>query len=208
MIAKAARIDGGRGGYNNESVNVATDAIQELTAQLRTARRASRDEREMLRRARELALRMAATPSAWVEERLYNANPEQGFGVHILHEEPDHSLTIMAVSWLPKRGAPPHDHGTWAVLAGVEGVERNALYERIDDRATPGFAELRKVTEKAVGPGEVLCMAAGSIHAVSNDSGSITLSLHIYGRNLQHVRRSKFDPEKRTETPFAVKLEG
>lgn len=189
-------------------MNVATDAIHELAAQLRTARRESRDEREMLRRVRELALRMAATPAAWVEERLYNANPEQGFGVHILHEEPDHSLTVMAVSWLPNRGAPPHDHGTWAVLAGVDGVERNALYERMDDRATPGYAELRKVTEKAVGPGEVLCMAAGSIHSVSNDCGRTSLSLHIYGRNLQHVRRSKFDPEKRTETPFAVKLEG
>jgi hypothetical protein len=22
------------------------------------------------------------------------------------------------VSWLPGRGTPPHDHGTWAVVAG------------------------------------------------------------------------------------------
>jgi predicted metal-dependent enzyme (double-stranded beta helix superfamily) len=114
----------------------------------------------------------------------------------------------MAVSWLPHRGAPPHDHGTWAVLAGVDGTERNELYERVDDRRVPGYAVLRKVTDKPVGEGEVLCMATGAIHGVANDSDRTTLSLHIYGRNLQYVRRSKFDPEKHAETPFTVKLAG
>jgi predicted metal-dependent enzyme (double-stranded beta helix superfamily) len=189
-------------------MTVETHAIEDLAADLRRAREQAKDERDMLRRVRELALRTAATPDSWVEGRLYNADPEQGFGVHLLHEEPDHSLTIMAVSWLPHRGAPPHDHGTWAVLAGVDGIERNHLYERTDDRKTEGHAVLRKVVEKAIGAGEALCMAEGSIHGVSNDSDRTTLSLHIYGRNLQYVRRSKFDLEKQTQTPFTVKLGG
>jgi len=189
-------------------MTVETHAIEDLAADLRRARQDARDERDMLRRVRELALRTAAVPGSWVEDGLYEADDEQGFGVHLLHEEPDHSLTIMAVSWLPHRGAPPHDHGTWAVLAGVDGTERNDLYERTDDGKTEGHATLRKVVEKKVGVGEVLCMAEGSIHGVANDSDRTTLSLHIYGRNLQYVRRSKFDPENHTVTPFTVKLEG
>ena len=189
-------------------MTVQTYAIADLAADLRRIAADVPDEREVLRRVRELAKRAAASSPGWVEKRFYTADEEQGFGVHLLHEEPDHSLTIMAVSWLPHRGAPPHDHGTWAVLAGVDGVERNVLYERMDDRSRPGYAELRQVTVKDVGDGDVLAMAAGSIHAVSNDSDRTTLSLHVYGRNLQYVRRSKFDLENRTETPFAVRLEG
>ena len=45
--------------------------------------------------------------------------------VHVLHEESDHRLAVFAVSWLPGRGVPPHDHGTWAIVVGVDGPEKN-----------------------------------------------------------------------------------
>jgi hypothetical protein len=31
------------------------------------------------------------------------------------------SLWVVAASWLPGRGAPPHDHGTCAIIVGVDG---------------------------------------------------------------------------------------
>jgi predicted metal-dependent enzyme (double-stranded beta helix superfamily) len=186
-------------------MTVETYTISDLASDLRDIAAGAFEEREILRRVRFLALRAAASSSAWMEKRFYTADAEQGFGVHLLHEEPDHALAIMAVSWLPHRGAPPHDHGTWAVLAGVDGVERNVLYERIDDRSRAGHAELRQVTVRNVGEAQVLTMAAGSIHAVSNDSDRTTLSLHIYGRNVQYLARSSFDPGKCTQTPFTVK---
>ena len=39
-------------------------------------------------------------------------DPVQGFGFQTLHEEPDHTLAVAALSWLPGRGTPPHDHDT------------------------------------------------------------------------------------------------
>ena len=160
-------------------------------------------------RVRPLARQAALSRDSWLEKRFYVANPEQGFGVYLLHEEGDHSLAVFAVSWLPHRGAPPHDHGTWAVVASVEGPEKNEFFERRDDRGRPGYAELEKVGEKVFDVGDVLAMRTGQIHSIWNESDAVSLSLHIYGKNMniQNTGRSQFDVEKRTETPFVLKIE-
>lgn len=123
-----------------------------------------------------------------------------------MHEEPDHSLAVFVVSWLPGRGAQAHDHGTWAVVAGVDGDERNVRYERLDDRNTPGHAELEVKDESTAGPGSLVCIRTGGIHAVWNDTDKMTLSLHTYGHHFNHTNRSKFDPDRGTEEPFIVKV--
>lgn len=153
---------------------------------------------------RPLAGRLA-TERGWVRPAHYGCDEAQGFGVHLLHEEPDHSLAVFAVAWLPGRGAPPHDHGTWAVVAGVDGPERNTFWRRLDDRSRPGYAELRKAGEKVFAEGDVLTMLPGAIHSVDNCTGQVTLSLHVYGRHINHTDRSSYDPEAGTEQPFKVK---
>jgi hypothetical protein len=45
------------------------------------------------------------------------------------------------------------------------------------------------------------------IHKVWNESNAVTLSLHIYGKHINHTPRSQFDPEKRSELPFIVKVD-
>jgi len=163
------------------------------------------DERRIMAALRPLVQRLAHS-AAWVEPRLYEADAEQGFGAHVLHEEPDHSLAVLAVSWLPGRGIPPHDHGTWGVVVGVDGLEENAFWERTDDRSRPGYAEVRRIGKKVFGPGDVLAMPTGAIHSVRNETGQVTLSLHVYGKHINFTERSKFDPDQRTETPFILKL--
>src|SRR6266581_2926870 len=133
-------------------------SIKNLVNDLRRLVSEVMDERDVLSKVRPLANRAALSKDLWLERRFYKADPDQGFGVHLLHEEPDHSLAIFAVSWLPKRGAPPHDHGTWAVVAGVDGPEKNEFFERSDDRSRPGYAELKKVGEKVFDAGDVLAM--------------------------------------------------
>ena len=159
----------------------------------------------MLSRVRRLAPKFALA-EGWVQRRYYEADPEQGFGVHVLHEEPDHTLAVFAVSWLPSRGTPAHDHGTWAVIVGVDGAEKNVFWERADDRTRPGYAELRKIGEKLADRGDVVAMPAGAIHSVHNESERVTLSLHVYGKHVNHTERSQFDPARRTETAFKIRL--
>jgi predicted metal-dependent enzyme (double-stranded beta helix superfamily) len=179
--------------------------LPRFVADLRRISRASASERELLAEVRPLA-RDFALQKTWLEPRHFEGNPEQGFGVTVLHEEPDHTLAVFAVNWLPGRGTPPHDHGTWAVVVGVEGPERNRFFERTDDRLRPGYAELTQVGDKVFGPGEVLALPAGAIHAVVNESSQTSLSIHVYGKHVNHTNRSQFDPEARTETAFVLQV--
>lgn len=182
-------------------------SIPDLVADLKRLVAEAADEREILSRVRPLARRAALARDSWLEKRHYTADPKQGFGLHLLHEEPDHTLAVFAVSWLPNRGAPAHDHGTWAVVVGVDGPEKNVFFQRMDDRTCPGYAELKKVGERVFDFGDVLAMPTGGLHSIWNESDAVSVSLHIYGKHLNYTGRSQFDPEARTEVPFVVKIE-
>jgi predicted metal-dependent enzyme (double-stranded beta helix superfamily) len=175
-----------------------------LVAGLRDARAAARSESDMLVRVRTLAKRAAASRHHWLRPGMCVPDDTQGFGVCVLHEEADHQLAVFVVSWLPDRGTPPHDHGTWAVVVGLDGDERNVFWQRLDDRSRPGRARIFKVRQSRVGPGDVVAMPSGAIHSVWNDGDRIAASLHIYGRHVNHTQRSRFDPAASTETPYRL----
>lgn len=167
--------------------------------------RGAREEPRLLAELAPLAQRFAISRT-WLQPRHYEVDREQGFGAHVLHEEPDHSLAVFAASWLPGRGTPAHDHGTWAIVVGVDGPEENVFWKRMDDGSQPGRAELERTGEQVLHPGEVLAMPACTIHSVRNASAQATLSLHVYGRHINYTQRSQFDPERHTQTPFIVRL--
>ena len=119
----------------------------------------------------------------------------------MLHEEDDHANAVFVVSWLPNRGTPPpHDHGTWAVVASIEGKEKETMWRRNDD-AKPGYADLEQGTEAIMTAGKVSCMLSGDIHTVWNVSDDISLSLHTYGKHVNFTDRSQFDPEPSRRSP-------
>ena len=187
-------------------MNDSAYALAEFIGDMRRIVAAGRDENEIIMGMRPLVQRFAKS-SSWRKPDHYKVDPEQGFGVYPLHEEPDRSLAVFAVSWSPGRGTPPHDHGIWSVVVGVDGPEKNLFWERVDDGSRSGYAELRKIGEKVFGPGEVLAMPAGTIHSVVNESAEVTMSLHVYGKHINYTTRSQFDPARRTEKPFIVKME-
>jgi predicted metal-dependent enzyme (double-stranded beta helix superfamily) len=179
--------------------------IERFVGDLQRSSSAARDEQRLLAALGPLVKRFALSPT-WRERRYYEVDSDQGFGVHLLHEESDHTLAVFAASWLPGRGTPPHDHGTWAIVVGIDGPEKNVFWTRVDDGSRAGYAELRQIEEKVLQPGEVLAMPTGVIHSVRNESAQITLSLHVYGKHTNFTNRSQFDPERRTQTPFILKL--
>lgn len=131
----------------------------------------------------------------------YDCDEEQGFGINILHEEPDHTLLVEAIAWLPGRGVKPHDHQTWGVVVGLDGRETNVNWVRRDDGSRAGYADLVPGHEVEVGDGDVVAFLPDDIHSVRNDSDKPTLSLHIYGKSLAHIDRSEFDPEANVQRP-------
>jgi len=146
----------------------------------------------------------AAAELAWRKVDMYIADPKLGFGSTLLHAESDNSLFIVIDSWLPGRGVRPHDHGTWAVVVGVTGPEKNTFWKRIDDSSCEGHAELRKIEEKTISIGDVVSMRTGEIHSVVNETSETILSFHVYGKHLNYTGRSQYDVENNQEIPFVI----
>jgi len=181
-------------------------SLEQYVNDLRSIVAETSDEDEIIRQLGPLAQRVVADKS-WLQPKHYETDAEQGFGVHLLHEEADHSLAVILVNWLPGRGTPPHDHGTWAVVAGIEGVEHNVRYKRLDDRSDPDYAELAVKEDFAANEGELVCIRTGGIHKVTNETERMTLSLHTYGMHINHTNRSQFDLDTNARTEFIVRVE-
>jgi len=184
----------------------ATYSLQHYIDDLRLICSETEDEDVIFRRLGPLALQLVADAS-WLQPKHYESDESQGFGVHLLHEETDHSLAVFAVNWLPGRGTPPHDHGTWAVVAGIEGVERNVRYRRVDANDRPGYAELEEKKVFDADVGELICIRSGGIHKVSNETDTLTLSLHTYGRHVNFTTRSQFDLDTNERKEFKVSID-
>src|SRR5580692_3500059 len=69
-------------------------------------------------------------------------------GIYRLSEDPDHRFTLYASAGGPGKKVPPHNHTTWAIIAGVHGAERNVVYDRLDNGARPDVVQLRENTAK------------------------------------------------------------
>jgi predicted metal-dependent enzyme (double-stranded beta helix superfamily) len=180
--------------------------LAQFVTDLRAIAAATTDPAEIMSRVRPLACDLALARS-WLEPKHYVCDETQGFGVHVLHEEPDHTLFVIAAAWLPGRGVAPHNHGTWAVVAGVDGPERNVFWKRVDDGTRPGHAKLERRGDKVFGPGDVLTLMPGAIHSVRNETTAVTVSLHVYGYNLNLAKRSQFDPERDLEQAVTLRME-
>lgn len=184
---------------------VATYTLDQYVEDLRRITAETQDDRVIMDGVRPLSQRLALDRS-WLDPRFYEGDPEQGFGVYLLHEEPNHRLAVFAVTWLPGAGAAPHNHLTWSVVAGVDGVERNTFWKRLDDGSRSGYAEIRRQGDKLFGPGEVVTLMPDAIHSVVNETGAVTVSLHTYGMHLNYTGRLEFDPDRNTAGPVTRKI--
>ena len=153
-----------------------------------------------------LAVKFARSPGLFRPE-FRECDVEQGFGVHLLHEEPNHDLAVFVISWLPDRGTSPHNHKTWAVVVGMEGQEQEVNYDRLDDGSMAGFAELRRGAARVMTAGELARCYPEQIHSVWNIGKDISMSLHTYGRHINYTGRSEFDLEHKREKPYVIKVD-
>lgn len=145
------------------------------------------------------SLRRAALDHAWVTSAHREIDAEQGFGSHLVFEDDNHDLALFIVSWAPGRGAPPHDHGTWGVVCGMMGEETNTAWRR-----TAGGIE--RAGDYVIGPGDLVTVGAEDIHSVTNLTDRPAVSLHLYGRHLNHVARNRYDPVVGSVHPFVVRV--
>ncbi|MDP7488157.1 MAG: cysteine dioxygenase family protein [Alphaproteobacteria bacterium] len=123
--------------------------------------------------------------------------------IYRLAEDDDHSFAMFAVAQRKGNMAPPHDHTTWAMIAGVEGVEVNRFYERLDDGSVSGRAQIRETREEAIEKGTGVALMPDDIHSIHCLCDEPTLALHFYGRSIAHLpERKKFNMANGTYSHF------
>lgn len=91
----------------------------------------------------------------------------------MLWQEPGASLHVAGMH--PGHSSPVHEHGNyWAIACGYRGHDRWDMYERVDDGARPGYAEVKLVDQYDVVPGKAAWMPAPprAIHSHNNASSA------------------------------------
>ena len=183
-----------------------TYSVEDYVADIRAVVAEETTEAAISERIKPLSNRLAAD-RMWFEDTYREIDAQQGFGLHLLHEEENHDLAVFVISWAPGKGLAAHNHKTWAVVTGIEGQEHETNYRRLDDCSRPGFAELEKSHEATLFPGDAVCCMPEDIHSVWNNGTELAVSLHTYGRHLNHTGRSMFDVAAKSEMPCVVKVE-
>jgi rhodanese-related sulfurtransferase/predicted metal-dependent enzyme (double-stranded beta helix superfamily) len=111
-------------------------------------------------------------------------------GIYRLSEDPDHRFALYASAGGAGKKVPPHNHTTWAIIAGVHGAERNVVYDRLDNGAQENVVQLREApaNEKTLKRGDVITFLPDDFHHIETpvDSGN-ALHLHFYGLSLEHL---------------------
>ncbi|MGO4304117.1 rhodanese-like domain-containing protein [Cupriavidus sp. RAF12] len=108
--------------------------------------------------------------------------------VYRLAEDLDGGFALYVSAGLPGKSQPPHDHTTWAIIAGVSGRERNVFYtrERTDD---PAHDKLRESGRRDVVAGTSVTLLPADVHTIELIGEERGLHLHFYGLALDRLHR-------------------
>lgn len=108
--------------------------------------------------------------------------------VYRLAEDADGGFALYMSTGLAGKAQPPHDHTTWAVIAGVEGNERNVLYRR-EKTADASRDTLVQTGTVDVASGSAVVLLPEDVHTIELIGGQDGRHLHFYGRALQLLDR-------------------
>jgi predicted metal-dependent enzyme (double-stranded beta helix superfamily) len=140
----------------------------------------------------------------WLDER-HRIGSNDHYTRHLLHKDPKNRFVILSLVWMPGQGTPIHDHACWGAMGLIENSLEEVCYDRLDDGSRPGFAELKETRGTDVGKGSVayLLPPYEEIHRIGNTTGKPTVSLHIYGRDLDEI--NVFDQATGKVSPMRIK---
>jgi len=173
--------------------------VQALIRDTRGILDASALDRTALDAIRARILEIAARKELWSEAAYPSPEPGEQQNRYLIGQEGPDGISLYLNVLRAGKKIPPHNHTTWACIAAVEGCEHNHLYERLDDGARPGHAEVRQTDTVRVEPGQGIALLPDDIHSVEIKGNQIIRHLHFYGRPLEMLdKRLTFDMENGT----------
>jgi 3-mercaptopropionate dioxygenase len=158
----------------------------------------------LVRRAQPLLQQMLADVS-WLDPRC--TEPREGRSVqYLIHRHPQNAYTITATVFPEGYCTSVHDHTVWGLIGLWHGEEQEERFVRVDDGSQPDRAALRPVGTVLNRAGSVtwLIPPDQEIHRIRNLSPFPSLSIHVYGGDLDNKPRHQFDLETGAERAFST----
>jgi len=151
-----------------------------------------------------LATKRLVADDRWLEERFRQGSPDC-YTRHLLHRDAQNRFVVLALVWQPGQMTPIHDHSCWGVMGMIQNSLEEVCFDRLDDGTRPDFAELQqsRVTDVSGGSVAYLLPPFEEIHRIGNTSERPTISLHVYGRDLDEV--NVFDQVTGKVSPMRIK---
>jgi predicted metal-dependent enzyme (double-stranded beta helix superfamily) len=119
----------------------------------------------------------------------YRLTTGAGYTQHLLHVADDLSFSVVALAWRPGQQTPIHDHRGWCAVSVCEGAECETRYRVCGDADGPYLVE---TSSHVLEPGKTVALLpdGSDVHRVSNCSGGLTVSLHVYGVDIRSTGSS------------------
>ena len=140
----------------------------------------------------------------WLEERYRTSDPDV-YTRHLLHKDPKNRFVVLSLVWMPGQITAIHDHACWGVMGILQNTLEEICYDRLDDGSRPDYCEIEQSRGTDVGRGGVayLLPPYEEIHRIGNTSDKPTISVHVYGRDLDEV--NVFDAVTGKVSPMRIK---
>lgn len=141
---------------------------------------------------------------SWMPEATREGR-EDCYARHLLHKDRTNRFVVLSLVWMPGQATPIHDHSCWGLMGIVENALEETAYERLDDGSRDGYAELKELHGGQVSKGSTsyLLPPYQEIHKIGNSTDKKSISIHIYGRDIDQV--NVFDLDRNEVRPMRIK---
>jgi 3-mercaptopropionate dioxygenase len=140
----------------------------------------------------------------WLEERHRIGSPDR-YTRHLLHRDALNRFVVLSLVWQPGQATPIHDHACWGTMGILHNRLREVTYDRLDDGSRPEQARLELVSGVDVERGGIgqLLPPYEDIHRIGNFTDKETISIHVYGRDLDVI--NVYDVHTGKVSPMRIK---
>ena len=134
-------------------------------------------------------LRSALKDEQFVASTLTDDVPER----KVLYEDPKLGFVILAHHYKGAKESAPHDHGPyWAIYGQGRGETLMSDWELVEPASEQKPGKVRKTRDYVLAPGMAYLYNEGDLHSPAR-TGSTRL-IRIEGRNMEKVKRFKYEP--------------
>lgn len=154
-----------------------------------------------------MLVRRLITNSYWVQSQVPEVS-ENGEKVLLLYDELGFPLTVQTVTFAPGVKSNIHNHGTWGIVAVLQGEEKNTLWKRNSNPDSTQHSALstqnysiEQTGELTLFPGDIISFNSDAIHCVEAMGDTPTVTFNIYGET-DPKQRYEFDPVNKKARKF------